>query len=285
MKNPKKSLPELASADQKQSPAPAQLPDVEVTAVAFGGKGIARVEGKVFFVADAVPGDVVDIEVTGDSGRYADAKITKFGKPSLLRGKSPCAFSERCGGCQWHGIPYEQQLAWKRQFVETALGRIGKVEASVPVAISGSPETLEYRNRIFLRGVFASDGGVTFGYFRRGSRDLVPVDRCAIAATTINQVLARIGSRLQSLFRGQHIGQPALCLRANGSSHGRRRMAEHRPRIAWNFRRSLLSPIPVATLRASLKSSSRFIRRAPIAATSMPLWMVFAKLKACSGPA
>lgn len=179
---------------EKQSPEPAQLSDVEVTAVAFGGKGIARVEGKVFFVADAVPGDVVDIEVTGDSGRYADAKITKFAKPSSLRGKSPCAFSDRCGGCQWHGIPYEQQLAWKRQFVETALGRIGKVEASVPVAISGSPETLEYRNRIFLRGVFASDGGVTFGYFRRGSRDLVPVDRCAIAATTINRVLARVGS-------------------------------------------------------------------------------------------
>ncbi len=193
MKKLEKSLPELASADQKQSPALTHLSDVEVTAVAFGGKGIGRVEGKVFFVADAVPGDVVDIEVTGDSGRYADAKITRFATPSPLRGKSPCAFSDRCGGCQWHGIPYDQQLAWKRQFVETALGRIGKVEASVSVAISGSSETLEYRNRIFVRGVFASDGGVTFGYFRRGSRDLVPIDRCAIAAATINRVLARLG--------------------------------------------------------------------------------------------
>lgn len=194
MKKLEKNLPEVASQDQKQSPAAAQLSNVEVTAVAFGGKGIGRVDGKVFFVADAVPGDVVDIEVTGDSGRYADAKITRFATPSGLRGKSPCAYSERCGGCQWHGIPYEQQLAWKRQFVETALGRIGKVEASVPVAISGSPETLEYRNRIFVRGVFASDGGITFGYFRRGSRDLVPIDRCAIAATTINRVLANLGS-------------------------------------------------------------------------------------------
>jgi 23S rRNA (uracil1939-C5)-methyltransferase len=176
------------------NPALAQLKSVEVHSVAAGGKGVARIDGKVFFIADAVPGDVVDIEVTHDSGRYADARITGFVQPAPIRGRSNCRFSDDCGGCQWQEIPYEQQLAWKRQFVESALGRVGKVEAAVPVAISGSADVLGYRNRIFVRGVFRPDGSVTFGYFKRGSRDLVPIDRCAIASPVINGVLADLGS-------------------------------------------------------------------------------------------
>ena len=192
LKIPSANQPQIS--DHPQISEQAKLSDVVVTAVAFGGKGVGRVDGKVFFIADGIPGDTVDIEITADSGRYADAKISRLTNPSPLRGTSPCQFSDRCGGCQWQGIAYEQQLAWKRQFVETALGRIGRVEAAVPVVISGSPATLGYRNRIFVRGVFAPDGGVTFGYFRRGSRDLVPIDRCAIAGGTINQILNHLGS-------------------------------------------------------------------------------------------
>lgn len=183
--------PENAAHD-----APRNLPrlnDVAVSAVAFGGKGIGRVDGKVFFVADAVPGDVVDVEVVEDSGRYADARVVAIKSPSGLRGPSPCRFSDQCGGCQWQGIPYENQLAWKRQFVETALGRIGRVDVPLVIPVSGSGATLDYRNRIFLRGVFASDGSITFGYFRRGSRDLVRIDRCAIARPAINELLGHLG--------------------------------------------------------------------------------------------
>ncbi len=146
--------------------------------------------GKVYFVADAVTGDSVDISVTADSGRYADAKIDGFVNKSALRGKSSCPYSESCGGCQWQDIAYSQQLTWKRQFVESALARIGKVGASVDVAISGSSEVLHYRNRIFVRGIFAADGSIEFGYFRRGSRELVRIDQCAIASGAVNSVLA-----------------------------------------------------------------------------------------------
>lgn len=177
-----------------QANAAEQAKNVEIQSVAAGGKGVARVDGKVFFVADAVTGDRVDISVTSDSGRYADAKIDAFVEKSALRGKSGCPYSEKCGGCQWQDIPYAQQLEWKRQFVESALGRIGKVGAAVDVAISGSQEVLHYRNRIFVRGVFAADGRVVFGYFRRGSRDLVRIEQCAIASPVINAVLARVGS-------------------------------------------------------------------------------------------
>ena len=188
--------PSLAPNDVVQG-EPRDLPrlnDVGISSVAFGGKGVARVDGKVVFVTDAVPGDVVDVEIVEDSGRYADGRIAAIKAPSTLRGPSPCRFSDQCGGCQWQGIPYENQLAWKRQFVETALGRIGRFDGEVLVPVSGSGATIEYRNRIFVRGVFASDGSVSFGYFRRGSRDLIPVDRCAIARPVINDLLGRLGS-------------------------------------------------------------------------------------------
>lgn len=179
---------------EENNPVPGPNETVEVSAMAFGGKGLARVAGKVYFVPDAVPGDLVKIEVVNDSGRYAEARITDFVRKSPLRGPSICPYSDRCGGCLWQGIPYEQQLAWKRSFVETALGRIGRVEAELDVPISGSCQVQSYRNRIFLRGVFQKDGRVVFGYFRRGSRELVQISRCAIADETINEFLVKVKS-------------------------------------------------------------------------------------------
>lgn len=160
--------------------------------MAYGGKGVARVGGKVFFVADAVPGDLLKARVTNDAGRYAEAEISEILSPSPLRTPPLCQHAKICGGCQWMGIDYATQLEWKRSFVEQALKRIGKLPDHLSVEISPSPEIYHYRNRILLRAHLSSQGKLDLGYFRRGSRDLVPISRCEIAGKRLNRVIEQL---------------------------------------------------------------------------------------------
>lgn len=168
-----------------------EIKTAEITGIAFGGKGVARVDGKVFFVEDAVPGDVVSFEVGKDSARYGDGRVSEWHTRSSLRSeKTPCRFSAQCGGCQWMDISYSQQLEWKKNFVSSALQRVGKLPADVDVKIVPADNILGYRNRILVRMHWKAAEGPRLGYFRKGTRELVSIDRCAIAAGGINDFFA-----------------------------------------------------------------------------------------------
>jgi 23S rRNA (uracil1939-C5)-methyltransferase len=165
--------------------------ELSINATAYGGKGVARLDGKVFFVSDTVEGDIVSAVVTEDHGRYANARLQSLKIPSPFRGTSPCVYSDLCGGCQWQGVSYEKQLEWKKSFVETSLARIGNITGAT-CEIQGSPSVQQYRNRILLRARINRDGRISFGYFQRGSRDFVPISKCLIADDAINVFLQNL---------------------------------------------------------------------------------------------
>jgi 23S rRNA (uracil1939-C5)-methyltransferase len=158
--------------------------------VSFGGDGISRHNGKVYFIQDTVPGDVVAIEIEEDKGRYAKGRVGKFITPSPLRAPSPCQYSEVCGGCQWQGISYKHQLEWKTNFVRSNLQRIGRL-GEVDVGITPSPIEFAYRNRIHLKGRW-SNGDIRLGFFKRRSRDFVHIPECKITDPNINRLMNEI---------------------------------------------------------------------------------------------
>lgn len=157
--------------------------------MAFGGRGIARRDGKVYFVDDAVEGDHVRVRITEDKERYCSAQIVSFIKPSDLRTTPRCQFIEKCGGCQWMGISYDKQLEWKAQFINSALKRIGKLPDDFAATVRPSPDVLAYRNRVLIRIHIGENGSLRCGYFQRGSRDLVAINRCEIACDAINRII------------------------------------------------------------------------------------------------
>ncbi len=168
--------------------------ELTVEGMAFGGKGVARREGKVYFVMDTVPGDEILALVTKDEARYAEAELVELKKASPLRGPSQCSVAHECGGCQWMGVPYASQLEWKRSFVQSALSRIGKLKEGVTVAMRPAPDLYAYRNRILLRFHWDPAIGQRAGYFKRRTRELVPITHCPIAAPVVNRVVAAIDS-------------------------------------------------------------------------------------------
>ena len=132
---------------RKKKPLPL-LEAVRIEEVAAEGKSLARVNDLVVFVHFAVPGDVVDIQVTKKKHNYCEAEVVRFIEYSPKRVAPVCSHFGVCGGCKWQNLPYEEQLAFKQKQVRDQLVRIGKVELPEVRPTIGSGNIFEYRNKL-----------------------------------------------------------------------------------------------------------------------------------------
>ena len=125
-----------------------QLLELEVYGIAFGGKGIAKVNGLTVFVEKAVPMDHVLARIVKKKKQYAEARVDNLNKPSPFRVTPRCKYSGFCGGCKWQFLHYDKQLEYKQQHVVDSIERIGQIY-DVPVHPTiPSPEIFEYRNKM-----------------------------------------------------------------------------------------------------------------------------------------
>ena len=121
---------------------------LEISHIAFGGKGLAKPDGFAIFVDKAVPGDVVQAQITRKKKNYAEARIVELLTASSDRIDSACPYSGYCGGCKWQFLDYEKQLVYKRQHVAESLAHIGGIE-TVPVHETiPSKRLFGYRNKM-----------------------------------------------------------------------------------------------------------------------------------------
>ncbi len=123
--------------------------NIEVIDAGAKGKSIGKApDGKVIFISNAVPGDVVDIQTTKKRKAFYEGSATSFHKLSDKRVEPTCKHFGTCGGCKWQFMGYEHQLAYKQQEVVNNLTRLGKIELPDVAAILGSEEQFFYRNKM-----------------------------------------------------------------------------------------------------------------------------------------
>jgi len=127
---------------------PVILENVLVEDYAAEGKSLARMNGKVIFVENTVPGDVVDIYLFKNKKDWAEGWPMHFKEFSSQRVEPFCKHFGVCGGCQWQMLPYEQQLFYKQKQVADNLQRIGKVALPEIFPIIGCEQTTQYRNKL-----------------------------------------------------------------------------------------------------------------------------------------
>lgn len=171
---------------------------VEIERLAFGGKGVAREDGKVIFVKGGLPGDVLDVKITRDRGSYAESVIKAVVKPSAERVEPECRVFGICGGCQLQHLAYNAQLREKEAIFTETLERIGGFSGLPVEPIFPAPENYGYRARVRLSAWYYS-GGWHAGYNTQGSRKKVAVGSCPVADGPINQAIARISDTLSSI--------------------------------------------------------------------------------------
>ena len=178
--------------------------ELHIDRAAFGGQGIARLDGLVIFVNGAVPGDRVRALIFRKKKAYAEARIEELLVPSSDRIQAPCPYFGTCGGCQWQHVTYERQLEYKRAHVEEALSHIGSIsgiEVHDPVP---SEKRFGYRNKMEFsfsdrpwlphpplekRG----EAGFALGLHVPGTFDkIIDVDACLLQQERGNEILREV---------------------------------------------------------------------------------------------
>tara|TARA_R110002074_G_scaffold203432_11_gene371472 strand:+ start:36517 stop:37929 length:1413 start_codon:yes stop_codon:yes gene_type:complete len=123
--------------------------NVTVVDAAAKGKTIGKApDGRVIFLTNTVPGDVVDVQTTKKRKAYFEGKAIKFHSFSDKRVDPVCQHFGVCGGCKWQDMGYEHQLFYKQKEVENNLRRIGHLDLPELTPILGSKEQYFYRNKM-----------------------------------------------------------------------------------------------------------------------------------------
>lgn len=124
------------------------LESITIESMAAEGKCVARVDGLVLFVEDAVPGDVANVMLTKIKKNYLEGRAVAITKNSTLRETPFCDHFGLCGGCKWQNLNYNTQLYYKQQQVVDNLERIGGLDFPEIKPILPSNKTKHYRNKL-----------------------------------------------------------------------------------------------------------------------------------------
>ncbi|MFV0470457.1 MAG: 23S rRNA (uracil(1939)-C(5))-methyltransferase RlmD [Paludibacteraceae bacterium] len=122
--------------------------NVTITDIAAEGKAIAKTNDIVTFIPYAVPGDIVDVQITRKKSHFMEGRVVKFHQYSDVRQQAFCQHFGICGGCKWQILPYAEQLRFKQNEVENNLHRIGKIKLPPITPILASKKTEFYRNKL-----------------------------------------------------------------------------------------------------------------------------------------
>jgi len=123
--------------------------NIEVVDAGARGKTIAKApDGRVIFLTNTVPGDIVDIKTGKKRKAYFEGTAIKFHRYSDKRTEPVCEHFDNCGGCKWQNMAYEHQLNYKQNEVVNNLTRIGHVTLPEVTPILGCEKTYYYRNKM-----------------------------------------------------------------------------------------------------------------------------------------
>jgi 23S rRNA (uracil1939-C5)-methyltransferase len=185
--------------------------ELKIDSLAYGGNGVARLNGFVVFVRRGLPGDTVRARVTKVQRRHAEALATEVLQPSPLRVEAPCQHYPACGGCRFQDLAYEAQTEAKAAQVDDALRRIGGIEQPPVELILPAEQIFQYRNKLEYSFTQLEDGP-TLGFHKAGRWDeVLEIERCWLTTDLGNAVRNAVrewarGERLVAYDQAEHTG-------------------------------------------------------------------------------
>jgi 23S rRNA (uracil1939-C5)-methyltransferase len=168
--------------------------ELTIEKLIYGGDGLARLPAdpqgrhKAVFVPLALPGETIEAHIIEEKPGFARAKLEKVIQPSPDRITPGCPYFGECGGCHYQQVSYERQLELKKSILRETIERIAKIELPEITARASPP--WQYRNRTRMHIHHEPEFAV--GYYRMGSRKLLPARQCPISAEVINRALLSI---------------------------------------------------------------------------------------------
>ncbi len=153
---------------------------VEIEKVAHGGHFIARHEGAVIFIRHAIPGEIVEVEITSLEKSFARGDVVAVIEASSSRREPPCHYAGVCGGCDFQHIDPTKQRELKSDVIAEQFARIAKMEVGVEVEEVSSP--LHWRTRYAA----TSNARGELGFIAQRSNEVIPISSCPVLIPEID---------------------------------------------------------------------------------------------------
>ncbi len=208
--------------------------EAPIVAMSSDGNGIAKIDNFVVFVPYSAVGDLLRLRIVKVQKSFGFGKIEEILESAPQRIQPDCPVYQKCGGCSFRHITYEQELCHKAEFVRDTLQRIGGLTLE-PEAIVGSPLVDGYRNKAQYP-VRLENGKVVAGFFAKRSHRVIPCADCALQPAFFKGIIEYTQSFAEEkaisiydeesgkgllrhiyLRYGEHSGQVMVCLVLNGS--------------------------------------------------------------------
>jgi 23S rRNA (uracil1939-C5)-methyltransferase len=162
--------------------------ELKIDSLAYGGNGVARLNGFVVFVRRGLPGDTVRARVTKVKRSHAEATALEVVEAGAPRVEAPCVHFPACGGCRFQDLAYDAQLEAKATQVADALARIGKLSGFELEAAVPAESLFHYRNKLEY-SFTATPTGVGLGFHKAGRWDeVLDIERCWLTTDLGNAI-------------------------------------------------------------------------------------------------
>src|SRR5205809_2784917 len=166
--------------------------ELSVESLAYGGNGVARLNGFVVFVRRGLPGDRVRARVTKVRRNHAEALAVEVVQPGAERVEAPCVHYPACGGCRFQDLAYDAQVATKEQWVADSLQRLAGLTDFPLEPIVPAASQFHYRNKMEYSFTQLEDGP-TLGLHKAGRWDeVLEIDKCWLTSDVGNAIRNRM---------------------------------------------------------------------------------------------
>ncbi|HET7626541.1 MAG TPA: class I SAM-dependent RNA methyltransferase [Verrucomicrobiae bacterium] len=172
---------------------PGGLVTLNISDIAFGGEGVARLDDFVVFVPFVMIGEEVEAEITEAKKNFARARLVRVIQPSSERVVPPCPYFGACGGCQYQHISYARQLEIKHKQIADLFERIGKISRAAIAPVVPCPQPYGYRNRIMIRSQWNKpEQKLNIGFIRWDCGLVEDIEQCKIAEPALNEQIRHV---------------------------------------------------------------------------------------------
>ncbi|MFO7542484.1 MAG: 23S rRNA (uracil(1939)-C(5))-methyltransferase RlmD [Thiobacillus sp.] len=187
-------------------------PVVDILSLDHEGHGVARIDGKVTFVDDALAGEQADITVYRKHAKYNSANAVAILKSSAQRTTPRCQYFGRCGGCSMQHLEASAQVAAKQRVLEENLARIGKVTPDVVMRPLHGP-SWGYRSRARLSSRFVEKkGSVLVGFREKRSSFITDMSSCEVLTPNVSALIQPLRDLIVQLSNADRIPQVEIAV-------------------------------------------------------------------------
>lgn len=165
--------------------------ETEIIGLENEAQGVCKIHGMIVFVPKALVGEKVRVRITEIKKNFARGKIVEVLETSSKRCESKCPYYDECGGCNLRHQDSSENLKFKKEKVETALKKIGKLDVKVDDVLPSFKED-NYRNKVSFK---VEDNRI--GFYGEGTYQLIDIDYCLLAQNEINDALIVIRNYLK----------------------------------------------------------------------------------------